>query len=507
MKTCDVLTIGVAMLSLGCFTLGSSPALAQARPEIQFLAVGDIHSTAHVAGTNDGCPIAPDYLLTSSADQNVELIKALNAIETPTWPETLVNGNQFYHATPPTSSDHFGAPRGLLIAGDLTESGRVDAPCNEWEKFVARFPVKGGVAPGQVVWDTFEGYGNHDFPYEDGHDQAARNAAEAKKKVISSRITTRSDDPNSATNDRKSTLLADFDYQTDGSGSYYWDWEDIRFFNLNLKPSGGVDSIPNQTLHACTLETNRAHSDDTGRQGTAQESDDIQCREVIHNTNKGYRIAHPNRALKFLQTNLNTNSQIVIMSHYGPFSQDRLANDEIWSLCAVLKSQEVRAVAWLVGHTHKSDYYEWSCGKYIVPVFNVGSAFYDMDDNAELVHFAYFRIGDNWLEALDVGYRPSTGEFSFGSNNQPAGTSIDECNKATLTGANFLDTDYHPLPFGQRQQAIFDAAGNADAKYCNPDGKYGGWLVRVPICSLNTPAYSTSSTPTNLITNCQGIVP
>lgn len=77
-------------------------------------------------------------------------------------------------------------------------------------------------------------------------------------------------------------------------------------------------------------------------------------------------------------------------------------------------------IAWLVGHTHKSDYYEWSCGGYIVPVFNVGSAFYGPgeEDNDGKVHFACFRIGDNWLEALDIGYTPSTGAFQSGSNVQ-----------------------------------------------------------------------------------------
>lgn len=52
-------------------------------------------------------------------------------------------------------------------------------------------------------------------------------------------------------------------------------------------------------------------------------------------------MVHPNYALGFLEQNLgsNTPNQIVVMSHYGPKSQDRLANDELENSCKVLEDK------------------------------------------------------------------------------------------------------------------------------------------------------------------------
>lgn len=210
----------------------------------------------------------------------------------------------------------------------------------------------------------------------------------------------------------------------------------------------------------------------------------------------------PNEALRFLQDNLLVNSQIVIMSHYGPYQQNRLANDELWNLCQVLKNRKARVIAWLAGHTHKSDYYEWTCGNYIVPVFHVGSAFYGSGElaNAGKIHFSYFRIDDGSLEALDVGVSPSDGTFSFGSANEKPNEL--ECNESTPTGRSGLDD--HDYPFGGgRRYANFDSKQNiSGGKYCNPDLYWGGWQVRVPICAKGVLPYPT--TANDLTPQCAG---
>lgn len=87
---------------------------------------------------------------------------------------------------------------------------------------------------------VFEGFGNHDFPYATMRTGAG--GAESLNKVVSTKITLRSDHPSSA-NDRASLFASgDFNAQNEDRGGYFWDWQDIRFFNLNVKPSGGGEA-------------------------------------------------------------------------------------------------------------------------------------------------------------------------------------------------------------------------------------------------------------------------
>ncbi len=160
-------------------------------------------------------------------------------------------------------------------------------------------------------------------------------------------------------------------------------------------------------------------------------------------------------------------AQVVIMTHYGPYNSTRFPDDERDDFCAVLERHQEdgkKVVAWIYGHTHKSDFYEWDCpGRYDVdeiPIFNVGSPFYsktsqdeDNDDreyyvNGHSVHFTLFRFTNNTLEALDVSELP-------GVDGQP------EFQIPGISPLNFDDED-------------------------NPDGRYGGW-VRVLDGHLSRP--------------------
>ncbi len=163
----------------------------------------------------------------------------------------------------------------------------------------------------------------------------------------------------------------------------------------------------------------------------------------------GFRRVDPHRALSFLEHDLANSSggrQVVLMSHYGPAnrSSDRLPAAERNALCDVLKEGDTRVIAWIVGHTHKSDYYTWRCDGKDIPVFNVGSP-HQADDTGNQSHFAMFRIGKNWLEAVDVSVEStSDGGIAYSIPGQSA---------------------------------------PSDKTKDNPDGLWGGWSVRVPIDS------------------------
>ena len=123
-----------------------------------------------------------------------------------------------------------------------------------------------------------------------------------------------------------------------------------------------------------------------------------------------------------------------------------LDTDARSQLCAVLDrhlDEGKRIIAWIHGHTHKSDFYEWRCPRPYrnvdIPVFNVGSPFYTKEENADSVHFSLFRLGNETLEALDVSAQlDEDGDIVF----QMPGVSTEN-----------------------------------DRDDFNPDDLYGGWVV------------------------------
>jgi len=200
---------------------------------------------------------------------------------------------------------------------------------------------------------------------------------------------------------------------------YVWKWDDIHFVNLNVKPSG---------------------------------IDDDHAYEDTEKSAKGFRRVNPHFALEFLDDYMKSDAveddaQLVIMSHYGPNNSKRFPDDERDALCEVLEDHEEdgkRVIAWLHGHSHKSDFYDWECpGKFDVdeiPVFNVGAPFYTKDENADAVHFTLFRLGNRTLEALDVS-------ATLGDDGQPV-----------------------------YQMPGVSAENDNDDDDENPDGLYGGWV-------------------------------
>ncbi|MHC4837583.1 MAG: hypothetical protein ACYTF3_05300, partial [Planctomycetota bacterium] len=97
-----------------------------------------------------------------SDDKNTFHIEALKAFEA-TWPEGM-----------PSAGQPVDPPLGLLIAGDLTQSGRdgrLEAVGldDQVGRFVIEYGLRGG--DGLLPFPIYEGYGNHEFdPDEPGED-------------------------------------------------------------------------------------------------------------------------------------------------------------------------------------------------------------------------------------------------------------------------------------------------------------------------------------------------
>lgn len=88
---------------------------------------------------------------------------------------------------------NFGVPRGLLVAGDLTEMGQP----HEWERFVSLFGLNG--KEGVLRYPVFEGAGNHDVGY--------------------------------------STFVEEQIAKRHGAKRYSWDWDDVHVVCLGVDPN------------------------------------------------------------------------------------------------------------------------------------------------------------------------------------------------------------------------------------------------------------------------------
>jgi cytolysin (calcineurin-like family phosphatase) len=119
----------------------------------------------------------------------------------------------------------FGAvekPRGVLVTGDLTDSGtgvNYDGKylsIHTFDGFEDDYPVKGSTGA-RIHYPIFEGYGNHDVQKQTG---------DAVLKGIASRNANRGTPVN-----------------VSGNGLHYsWDWDDVHFVNLNAYAGGAGDA-------------------------------------------------------------------------------------------------------------------------------------------------------------------------------------------------------------------------------------------------------------------------
>jgi cytolysin (calcineurin-like family phosphatase) len=317
-------------------------------------------------------------------DKNAFHIQALAAAPRLVWPEG------FSGAGGPV-----GDPRGVIIAGDLTQNGHagrnregelftadryavdlnreygadLERPLvsSELGLFLADYGLRGGDGrnPHVLPWRVFEGYGNHDFdpimnqPTFYGTDAPARDVVAIRNRVRATWPEVRRTAPGNA-------------------GHYAWDWDDVHFVQLNLV---GADAT--------------THPEQPPRD--------------------------PQGGLTFLIEDLAAQvggscRPVLVIMHYG---FDAFSTQERWwdatqrrAFLAALAPYNVLAI--LHGHAHQTRAYETvdEAGR-AYPVIALGSPFYDLPaSNAGRGHFAVFRIGPRLIEGANVSWLPANPVFT-----------------------------------------------------------------------------------------------
>ncbi len=145
---------------------------------------------------------------TNNEQGNKNAIAAMNNLPGTVFPESP------FGSVPP--------PRGVLVAGDLTEKGtgiQYDGNSSGkhlYDGLIDDYPVKGGAGV-HLHYPVYEGYGNHDLKNQPG---------EAVLKAIVAR------------NTKRGTSVI-----TSSNGLHYsWDWDDVHFINLNIYAGGSGDA-------------------------------------------------------------------------------------------------------------------------------------------------------------------------------------------------------------------------------------------------------------------------
>jgi hypothetical protein len=311
-------------------------------------------------------------------DKNSFHIQALNAAPALAWPAG------FSRAGLPV-----GDPRGVIVAGDLTQNGQAGRNPAEWyiaERYVFDLNQHYGISVTQprisgelglflsdyglggndgrhafvLRWPVFEGYGNHDFDVLEYQPQFYGGVAPARD-VVSIRNQVRGKWP-------PVRRVA-----PGNAGHYSWDWDDVHFVQLNV---AGADAPTNP------LQLPR----------------------------------DPMGALSFLEQDLaaeigDSCRPIIVVMHYGfdPFSSE----DRWWdagqrqAFLKVLAGYK-NVVALLHGHLHLTRLYQVSDeGGRSYPVFALGSPFYSSEGNGGRGHFAVFRLSAQLIEAANVAWLPA----------------------------------------------------------------------------------------------------
>jgi cytolysin (calcineurin-like family phosphatase) len=322
----------------------------------------------------------------ADTDKDSFNIQALNAAPTLVWPA----GTSFQSA-----GSAIGNPRGVIIAGDLTQNGQAGRdPTNEWYTqdayaidinaaygagvavprvaaelglFLRDYGLRGndGLNPFVLKWRVFEGYGNHDFDVLE-HTPSPYNGQAPARDIVSIRNKVRATWPEMRR------------FAAANAGHYSWDWDSTHFVHVNLVAS---DAIAMNT------------DDDSG---TQMERD-------------------PQGALTFLQQDLAAEvgascRPVIVIMHYGfdPFSDEGRWWDEAQRLAFLDVVRPYNVVAILHGHVHETRAYSMTdaWGKNY-DVFSLGSPFYNQGTNNGHGHFAAFHIRGTHIDAADISWLPA----------------------------------------------------------------------------------------------------
>lgn len=283
-------------------------------------------------------------------DKNGFQVAAINGFPGTLWPEGS-----------PWAGEPVDEPRGVLIAGDLTQNGqdgRIDPlDSDELGRFELDYGLRGD--DGGLRFPVYEGYGNHDFdPAQEGeygpfnwqyHYEGGAPAAD--------RVAERNPDRVGLTAAAGGT-----------DGHYAWDWDWLHLVNADLFPG---DEPSDAGDHSLTRD--------------------------------------PRGALGFLEDDLaarvgDTGRPVIIMSHYGfdGFSQQPRwwtegQKDAFW---AAIEPYEL--VLYLHGHTHATSTYEVEGRR----VLNLGSPYYTEYNADGRGHFTVVRVTDDYVVAWDAAWAP-----------------------------------------------------------------------------------------------------
>ena len=317
-------------------------------------------------------------------DKNSFHIQALNAAADLTWPR---------QAGLRSEGRPVGPPRGVIIAGDLTQNGQAGRnPLGEWYTgdahaidvnraygaalanprisaelglFLRDYGLAGddGLNLFKLRWRVYEGYGNHDFDVLERFAALYGGQAPAVD-IVSIRNQVRRRWPQGGVR-----RLA-----PGNAGHYSWDWGSLHFVQLNL-----------------------AAADMPAAGGVQQPRD-------------------PRNALGFLRDDLQQEvaascRPVILIMHYGfdPFSAEARWWDEAQrqALFAALRPYNVAAI--LHGHVHETRAYtvDGGAGRRH-DVFALGSPYYEgQPTNGGRGHFAVFRFSGGHLDAADVSWQPA----------------------------------------------------------------------------------------------------
>ncbi len=236
--------------------------------------------------------------------------------------------------------------RGVIMAGDITQNGR-DGRCFEKNEIRKFEEIYGMCGERKLKLPLYEGWGNHD--YYEWSNPCYKVFNHPAIRYVRERNKYRPEITNYSRN-----------------GHYSFDWDNIHFVQVNLKPSN-------------------------------------------EKTKNKKNIYDPYNALDFLRNDLDkfvgdSNKGVVIIGHYGLISD--WDHDRWWTqeegdkFLDVVKDYNV--ISYLHGHAHNTGLYT----KNNIPIFNVGSPYYKEYNPDGRGHFTYFHIRNNKLSAIDVSWDP-----------------------------------------------------------------------------------------------------
>jgi len=215
----------------------SSPALGQpkcaggdAASDVTFIVTSDTHACLTGSG------LAPKCQIEGKTDESLRhQIHAINDIVNYDWPQTLNSGP----LTLVSGGRPIGRPRGVIVAGDLTDDGggqiALPGEGTQLQQFSHRYQE--GPGRDQIHFPVYLGLGNHDLDQDGPAEHRDWYRREMRDYV--------------EFNHRPSVFFkpllpaTDFDIYSD---NYSWDWGDLhlvqaqRFAGDSTK--GAVDSLP-----------------------------------------------------------------------------------------------------------------------------------------------------------------------------------------------------------------------------------------------------------------------